>query len=113
MRRELPGAAKYALRRLVVPQPCSVQSCIQPAHATYRTASGYQFCMTHRQRYLLLLLAQRLCNDGWMTNQEAVKQSEMRIWIDLAIDGDDQSVEQHLKVHSADLAKWKIDERLL
>lgn len=115
MRSNLPGAAKYASRRrrLTVPQPCSVQSCDGPAHAKYKTATGHQFCMSHRQRYLLLLLAQHLCNDGWMTNQETVKQSEMQIWIDLAIDGDDQSVEQHMKTHKDDLAKWKIDESIL
>lgn len=115
MSRVLPGSAKYANRRcsLVVPQPCSVQSCNDPAHASYKTASGYQFCMSHRCRYLLLLLAQHLCNDGWMTLQDDVKRSELRIWIDLAIDGNDESVEQHMKVHKDDCVKFHIDESIL
>lgn len=113
MRRELPGAAKYAGRRIVYPQPCSVNGCDGPAHASYRTATGHQFCMSHRQRYLLLLLAQRLCDDGWLTNQEDVKQSEMRIWIDLAISGDDEAVKQRLEAHKDDLVKWQIDDHML
>lgn len=114
MSRSLPGAAKYASRRqrLVAPLPCSVQSCVDPAHTPYRTALGYSFCMTHKRRYLLLLLAQCLYPDC-MTTRDTVNASELRIWIGIAIDGNDQSVEQHLQVHSSDLARFCIDERVL
>lgn len=113
MRRELPGAAKYAGRRLIVPQPCSVQGCDEPGHASYRTATGHQFCMSHRQRYQLVELAQRLYNDGYMTNQQVVKQSALQEWINLAISGDDETVSQRLEDHKGDLVKWKIDESIL
>ena len=115
MSRVLPGSAKYAARRqrLTTPQPCSVNACIEPAHATYRTATGHQFCMSHRQRYQLVELAQRLFSDGYMTNQDDVKQSRLHGWIDLAFSGDDEAVKQRLEVHSDDLSRFHIDERVL
>lgn len=120
MRNNLPGAAKY-VRRLTTPQPCSVTNCGErlgredkqngPAH--YHTASGLSFCMSHRQRYLLVELAQRLFRDGYMTCVEAVKPLALREWIALATSGDDEAVNQRLEAHKDDCARWKIDESIL
>lgn len=112
MRRELPGTAKY-YRPLIVSLPCSVQECIEPAHASYRTATGHLFCMSHRQRYQLVELAQRLFQDGYMTNQGDVKQSVLHEWIDLALSGDGETVKLRLEAHRDDLVRWKIDESIL
>lgn len=112
MRRELPGSAKY-YKRLTTHRICSVQNCSEPIHINYRTATGHAFCMSHRQRYQLVELAQRLCKDGYLTCVDAVKQSALQQWINLAISGDGEIVKQRLEVHKDDLVKWHIDERML
>jgi len=92
MRRELPGTAKY-YRPLVAPLPCSVDGCNEPAHASYRTATGLSFCMSHRTRYQLVELAQRFYPEH-MTSRKTVKQSPLQQWIDLAITGDDETIQR-------------------
>jgi len=69
--------------------------------------------MTHRERYLLVELAQRLFSDGYMTNQEDVKQSTLREWIVLALSGDGEVVSQRLEAHKDDCVRFHIDEAML